>query len=87
MAVTLFPTPTAMTGHNRGSLNKWGGSGARKKMKQMTTPEEFNGRLNPQFVEWLMGYPTNWTALEDLATPSSLKSSRRSAKQSSRQKG
>jgi hypothetical protein len=26
------------------------------------------GQLNPIFVEWLMGYPINWTALEHLET-------------------
>lgn len=24
-----------------------------------------NGRLNPRFVEWMMGYPTGWTELKD----------------------
>jgi hypothetical protein len=32
------------------------------------------GTLNPTWVEWLMGYPPGWTALEDSATPSSRKS-------------
>tara|TARA_Y100000004_G_scaffold79472_1_gene89310 strand:+ start:1695 stop:1904 length:210 start_codon:yes stop_codon:yes gene_type:complete len=26
---------------------------------------EVNGSLNPQWVEWLMGYPEGWTELED----------------------
>ena len=26
-----------------------------------------NGQLNPTWVEWLMGYPSGWTALEDWA--------------------
>jgi hypothetical protein len=26
---------------------------------------EGTGRLNPQWVEWLMGYPVGWTDLED----------------------
>ncbi len=30
-----------------------------------------NSRLNPLFVEWLMGFPIGWTALKPLATPSS----------------
>jgi len=33
------------------------------------------GALNPTWVEWLMGYPTGWTVLEDSETPSSRKSS------------
>lgn len=36
---------------------------------------EVGGSLNPLFVEWLMGYPANWTNidLEDSETPSSPK--------------
>jgi hypothetical protein len=26
------------------------------------------GQLNPTWVEWLMGFPTGWTDLEDSAT-------------------
>jgi DNA (cytosine-5)-methyltransferase 1 len=26
------------------------------------------GRLNPTWVEWLMGFPLGWTDLEDLET-------------------
>jgi hypothetical protein len=26
------------------------------------------GQLNPQWVEWLMGFPLGWTDLEDLVT-------------------
>ena len=26
------------------------------------------GSLNPQFVEWLMGYPRDWTVVEDFAS-------------------
>lgn len=29
------------------------------------------GLLNPEWVEWLMGFPAGWTALEDSETPSS----------------
>jgi hypothetical protein len=32
------------------------------------------GPLNPTWVEWLMGFPPGWTALELSATPSSPKS-------------
>jgi hypothetical protein len=32
-----------------------------------------NGKLNPTWVEWLMGFPLGWTDLEDSGTPSSPK--------------
>ena len=32
------------------------------------------GKLNPAWVEWLMGYPVGWTDLEDSETPSCRKS-------------
>jgi hypothetical protein len=28
-----------------------------------------SGALNPQWVEWLMGFPVGWTDLGDSATP------------------
>jgi hypothetical protein len=31
--------------------------------------QEVTGRLNPMWVEWLMGFPLGWTDLEDLETP------------------
>ncbi len=37
------------------------------------------GQLNPQWVEWLMGFPLGWTDLGDSATPSSRKSRSTSA--------
>lgn len=72
-AVHLWPTPTAITDTGGAALCKWGGQGAREKLRSMVTPEELNGSLNPTWVEWLMGYPLGWTALEDSETPSSLK--------------
>ena len=75
-AVRMWPTPT--TG---AAFCKWGGSGSREKCKTILTPEEINGALNPTWVEWLMGYPLGWTALEDSETPSSRKSRSSSAKE------
>lgn len=39
------------------------------------------GRLNPRFVEWMMGFPPDWTALDckDSETPSSRRSPKSSA--------
>jgi hypothetical protein len=39
-------------------------------------------RLNPPFVEWLMGYPIEWTALKPSETPLSLKSPNGSGEES-----
>jgi hypothetical protein len=48
--------------------------------------EQIGGALNPTWVEWLMGFPLGWTALDVLATPSSRKSPIASAKRSSKRK-
>lgn len=34
---------------------------------QVTLPEVVGGQLNPDWVEWLMGWPIGWTASEPLA--------------------
>ncbi|NBO26689.1 MAG: hypothetical protein EBU96_07875 [Actinobacteria bacterium] len=39
-----------------------------------------SGSLNPEFVEWLMGYPIGWTAL----SPSEMQSYRKWRRQSSK---
>jgi hypothetical protein len=44
------------------------------------------GALNPPWVEWLMGFPLGWTALEPSATPLSPKSPNSSAAPSCKRK-
>jgi len=66
-AVKLIPTPTAMNFTGGAAMCKWGGAGAWAKMKTMFTSEEINGQLNPQWVEWLMGWPIGWACLKPLA--------------------
>lgn len=61
----MWPTPTAITNSGGAAMCKWGGSGSREKLRQMVTPEELNGQLNPMWVEWLMGFPLGWSDLED----------------------
>ena len=66
-AVMKWPTPTARI---------WTGGGqqmTRKDGKQRTDMldwlvEQNGGRLNPTWVEWLMGWPLEWTDLKPLAT-------------------
>src|SRR3990167_2184456 len=63
-----WPTPTAVTATGGAALCKWGGSGARKKLRTMVTAKELNGPLNPQWVSWLMGWPLGWSSLLPLET-------------------
>jgi hypothetical protein len=68
MAAMMWPTPTAMNNTGGPALCKWGGSGARAKLRTMVTPEELNGALNPEWVCWLMGWPVGWTDSRPLET-------------------
>ncbi len=40
--------------------------------------DQIGGQLNPTWVEWLMGFPLGWTALDASETPSSRKSRKKS---------
>ena len=54
-AAKTWPTPTA---------RDWKGpSGRALKGEAKDLPSEAGGSLNPQFVEWLMGYPVGYTDL------------------------
>jgi hypothetical protein len=70
-AVQLLPTPTATPyGTNQSASD---GAAVRPSLGTLA-----GGSLNPTWVEWLMGFPEGWTALE----PSEMPSSRRSRKSS-----
>ena len=62
----LLPTPTEDGNYNRKGASPTSGNGLATVV---------GGPLNPRFVEWMMGLPDDWTALEDSGTPSSPKSS------------
>jgi hypothetical protein len=60
----IWPTPVA-----RGGLD--GGAHSRATMKKLegTSLEvPSTGKMNPVWVEWLMGFPEEWTDLKDLET-------------------
>ncbi len=63
----LWPTPASDTG-NGGPHGLAGGSGNMKKLRSLVGEkvgkQMGSGALNPQWVEWLMGFPGGWTDLE-----------------------
>jgi DNA (cytosine-5)-methyltransferase 1 len=69
--VKMWPTPQASDNRDRGNL----GSGAilrrKEKGKQIGLSQSVSdqsGALNPPWVEWLMGWPLEWTDLNPLET-------------------
>ncbi len=61
----LFTTPTASdTGYRRRRYAQGG----------TALSTQVGGQLNPTWVEWLMGFPLGWTALQPSAMPSSRRS-------------
>lgn len=78
-AVKLWPTPTARdfrTGdkpESKRARMKQSGEWHSPNLNDVASP---GGQLNPTWVEWLMGFPLGWTALEPSETPSSRKSSK-----------
>ena len=58
VARTIWPTPTVQDRKNNG-----GASQHERNTKPLNA--EVGGSLNPQWVEWLMGYPEGWTDLKD----------------------
>jgi len=62
-AVKMWTTPKARDSRSPGGVSE----------HQRHTPDlpiQAGGKLNPQWVEWLMGVPIGWTDLEPLATGS-----------------
>jgi hypothetical protein len=59
-AVRMWPTPTGQDAKNNGAASQ---------MERNTKPlnAEVGGPLNPTWVEWLMGWPLEWTDLKPSA--------------------
>ena len=70
VARTMWPTPQASDNRDQGCMEDPSIKRRIKMGKQIgltTAVKETrsSGSLNPQWVEWLMGYPEGWTDLED----------------------
>jgi hypothetical protein len=61
----MWPTPLARDTKGRDSPRRKGGAS----LPQIIWQETGSGRLNPTFVEWLMGFPIGHTELEPSETP------------------
>lgn len=72
----LWPMPTARDWRSGKA------SEATHKRNSRPLSEQIGGQLSPTWVEWLMGFPAGWTALEPSEMPSSRKLSKKSAEQS-----
>ena len=59
--VKMWPTPTS-------HLAKETNAPSEANRNEPSISSIVGGSLNPQFVEWLMGYPKDWTAVEDFAS-------------------
>lgn len=64
----LWPTPTASEASRGDSPSSRRRNTPNLSCQVNMQNENHGGHLNPQWVEWLMGYPYEWTALEDWAT-------------------
>jgi hypothetical protein len=67
-AVQLWPTPRAAQGEARNHTvyaREYGKPQNLENRIAQVEPSAIGGKLNPTWVEWLMGFPTGWTDLED----------------------
>lgn len=82
-AVKTWPTPTARdwkSGKGKTQVDRGRSPGS------ASLSEANGGSLNPDFVEWLMGYPRGWTVCAASGTRSSRRSPNGSRARSSRRK-
>jgi hypothetical protein len=60
--IEMYPTPTQDSASERTKKYKQGGMPLTVAVQMEQT--KLGGKLNPNFVEFLMGYPMNWTKID-----------------------
>jgi hypothetical protein len=83
----LWKSPAAADTRDRGNMSNPAIQRRALLGKQIMLSMQAGGALNPPWVEWLMGYPLGWTALEDSAMPLSRRSRNGSRTGSKKRKG
>ena len=71
VALRSFPTPTASDNRDRGNMSNPSIQRRIALGKQIMLSQSVDrnsGQLNPPWVEWLMGWPLEWTDLKPLGT-------------------
>tara|TARA_Y100001937_G_C6981352_1_gene267825 strand:- start:162 stop:551 length:390 start_codon:yes stop_codon:yes gene_type:complete len=61
----LFSTPTASDAKGAPANRYLGSEKSHGNLSEQVRTGPTSGQLNPQFVEYLMGYPRGWTDLTD----------------------
>ena len=72
IASSSWPTPRAKLGDARNHKVWERSSDKPQNLENVVAtrePSAVGGKLNPTWVEWLMGFPEGWTDLEDSETP------------------
>ncbi len=64
---SLWRTPNAYVVYPKSNVKKL--TGRTPKDPQVGLADQIGGRPNPRWVEWLMGFPDNWTDLEASEMP------------------
>jgi len=65
-AVEMYPTPVSRDYKDAAYNTTWKESRDQKSSlpRQVLKDNKHGGKLNPNFVEFLMGYPMNWTKID-----------------------
>jgi len=66
--VRRYPTPMASDNRDRGNMKNPSVQRRLEIGKQIGLGQILGGQPNPEFVEWLMGWPMGWTDLKPLET-------------------